>query len=1124
MTTASAVAQNRGAAPATEGKPAAGGEPGAAQAGAARADTGMLGNTQAPVAKADAGKPPAVKHWITLITGDRIAVDARGRPAGLTRAKGRERIPIQFQQVDGDFYAVPLDAARLISSGRVDRRLFDVTSLSKPAYRASQRKGLKLIVRYQGEQPAARVGLRTAGATKVRHSFTRLNADAVITPPQGATAVWNALTSTPRDAGPFRAAAAGIDTVWLDGIRTASLDKSVPQIGAPEAWAAGYDGKGTKIAVLDTGVDQTHPDLAGQEIAEKNFSSAPDNNDRVGHGTHVASITAGTGAKSGGKYRGVAPGAKILDGKVLDDTGSGEDSGILAGLEWAAAEKADVVNLSLGGEDTPETDPLEAAVNKLSADTGTLFVIAAGNDGPDSGTIGSPGSADAALTVGAVDKEDRLADFSSTGPRIGDGAVKPDVTAPGVSIGAAAAPGSLMEREGTPVADGYVALSGTSMATPHVAGAAAILAQQHPRWSGDQIKALLTGSTTPGKGYSPFQQGTGRIDLRKAVKQTVLAKPGSVSLGKQLYPHTDDKPVTKKITYRNLGTKPVTLTLAITGTGPDGKPAPKGFFTLGKKQITIPPKGEKTTSITADTRLGGDVNGTYSAYITATGGGQTVRTAAGVEREIESYDVTVTHLGRNGRAAKNYTTDLVGLTGAAEGQQFSITSEGGDRKVRVPKGRYILSGTVLVDGIDDDWKGADWINQPTLQVTKDTAVMVDARTAKPVDITVPNAAATPGLASADVMVSVGDYSMSTTWNLDSYQGFRTAHLGPKAAPGELREQFQSNYRTAGNGPEYFVTYGRSETRFATGFTRHAAQGDFAKLTAKLGASVAGKRGSIAAFGETGVGIARAAVVLRKLPYTGTLYVNGKGPRWALSFEQVDANGDAEVAHDTGYAVYQPGKAYAKVFNVGVFGPKLGSEFGLFRDGNEITGTVPLFADGAHHTGGSVYDKAKTTLYRNGVQVGSNDDPMTGTLPFKVPAARADYKLTTSVTRSKVASVSTKIAASWSFPSKKVTNATKLPASVVCFTPSLSLGSTGKAGATVKVPVSVQGSAAGGNLTSLAVYVSRDNGAHWKKLSVTAGKVTVRNPAAGKAVSFRAHAVDKQGNAVDQTIYNAYLTK
>ncbi len=141
-------------------------------------------------------------------------------------------------------------------------------------------------------------------------------------------------------------------------------------------------------------------------------------------------------------------------------------------MQWAAAEKkAAVVNLSLGGPDGPDADPLEEAVDTLSKKYGTLFVTAAGNDGR-AGTVSSPGSADAALTVGAVDRSDALADFSSEGPRIGDGAVKPDITAPGVDIVAARATGTAM---GSTVDDFYTAESGTSArpapaAPPHPPG------------------------------------------------------------------------------------------------------------------------------------------------------------------------------------------------------------------------------------------------------------------------------------------------------------------------------------------------------------------------------------------------------------------------------------------------------------------------------------------------------------------------------------------------------------------------------------------------------------------------------------------------------------------------------
>lgn len=261
---------------------------------------------------------------------------------------------------------------------------------------------------------------------------------------------------------------------------------------------------------------------------------------------------------------------------MLSDEGSGADSGIIEAMEWAKAEGADVVSMSLGSSIPDDgSDPMSQAVDALSAEGGPLFVIAAGN-AYGAGTIGSPGSAQKALTIAAVDKQDNRADFSSMGPLVRSYGLKPDLSAPGVDINAAAS-------QSVPGIEGmYQSMSGTSMATPHVAGAAAILKQRHPDWSGQRIKDALMSSSKQLAQYTPYEQGTGRLDVKAAVDTTIEAT-GSVAVASYDWPHSPSDPVAERtITYRNTGAKDVTLDLA-TDTDADA-------YTLSAKQLTVPSK------------------------------------------------------------------------------------------------------------------------------------------------------------------------------------------------------------------------------------------------------------------------------------------------------------------------------------------------------------------------------------------------------------------------------------------------------------------------------------------------------------------------------------------------------
>ncbi|MFF1415563.1 S8 family serine peptidase [Streptomyces sp. NPDC058289] len=1078
---------------------------------------------------AKSAAPPAPTTRVTLVTGDHVVLAADGRPVSLERAEGRAHIPFSVRTENGRTSVVPYDAQPLIRAGKLDPRLFDITELSRPEYLARPSARLQLIVGYEGPAPAARSALRATGGLEVTRTYPTLDAEAVNAAPGDAAALWEALTDPRRDAG-GRTAAPGIATVWLDAVRTATLDKSTRQIGADRAWAAGYDGAGVKIAVLDTGIDATHADLAGQVVAEQNFSRSEDAVDRFGHGTHVASIAAGTGARSAGAFKGVAPGAKLLNGKVLDDRGSGSDSGILAGMEWAVAQGADIVNLSLGAPDTPQLDPVEAAVDRLSAEKGVLFAVAAGNSGRRGpGTVQSPGSASAALTVGAVDDAEVLAPFSSTGPRLGDGGVKPDVTAPGVDITAAAAPDSVIDRETGQDPAGYLTISGTSMATPHVAGAAALLKQQHPDWKGAELKGALTASAR-GAAYTPYQQGTGRIAVDAALGQSVVARETALTFDTQRWPHADDTPQTRTITYRNLGTAPVTLDLAVTGSGPGGAPAPEGFFTLAARQLTVPAGGTAETALTVDTRLGGTADGTYSAYATATaaGGGQRVRTAAVAEREAESYDLTLRHLGRDGQPAKDYATTVQGVRGGAAARRFEAHDASGTVTLRVPKGGYLLDAALVVDPLDLT-RGADWIVQPRLDVTADTTVTLDARTTRPVEITVPSTSAQAQFVMPTYTLSEGGASYDFGFWLDSLTGFRTRQLGPPPAAGTLTQQWDVHWQD-GASAEYHAVLGGPVRSFATGYTRHLKRRDLAALVVDQGASAPGKEGAVVAMGALpGSRSGSSMSVPRPLPTTATLYVSTlDGATWDLLFSQSSGHDDNGFPREEAAYEAEPGRTftggrtYRERFNTAVFAPRTDAEHGVFRDGGSIGGSVPLLADGANHAGGFSDATGSTVLRRDGVEAGRSDTPLDASNPFPVPPGEASYELTTTTRLSpRLSATSSETTATWWFRSKETAEPTPLPVSVVRFDARPALDGTLPAGRTANFPLTVQGPAATAR-SSLRAEVSYDEGRTWHPLPVRHGRVDVRTPAKGGTVSLRGTVTDRAGNKSEVTVLRAYL--
>jgi subtilisin family serine protease len=257
---------------------------------------------------------------------------------------------------------------------------------------------------------------------------------------------------------------------------------------AIRAHLSGMTGRGVKIAVLDTGVDTDHPDLVGCIEETMSFVAGESVEDTFGHGTHCIGTAAGPANPQQGPRYGVAPEARVLAGKVLGNNGSGTDGQIMAGMAWAISRGARVISMSLGapvqpGELFPQTYEILA---RRALERGTVMVAAAGNESRRPQIIrpvGRPANCPSILAVGALDKALTTAFFSCQGINGQGGEV--NIAAPGVGV-RSAVPGG-----------GYDTMMGTSMATPHVAGVLALLAQANPNASAADLKAGLLSSAFP---------------------------------------------------------------------------------------------------------------------------------------------------------------------------------------------------------------------------------------------------------------------------------------------------------------------------------------------------------------------------------------------------------------------------------------------------------------------------------------------------------------------------------------------------------------------------------------------------------------------------------------------------
>jgi subtilisin family serine protease len=1041
--------------------------------------------------------PPDPASTITLITGDRISV--HGSDVSPLPTPGRAGTAFHVYRAFGHTYVVPLDAAAGVASGRLDRRLFDVTALQQFGYGTTA--DIPLIV----------TGTVSGVTARALPSLTA-----------------NAVTVTKGQAwAQLKDSAA---TVWLDGKRQVSLDESVPQIGAPTAWQAGFTGKGVTVAVLDTGIDATHPDFAGRIADARDFTSDNSTDDTIGHGTHVASTVAGSGAASNGKYRGVAPDATLVVGKVCQEGGC-PDSAIIAGMEWATKEKkAQVVNMSLGGVDTPDIDPLEEAVNRLTAETGALFVVAAGNEVNGYNQVSSPSTADAALSVGAVDKKDVEAPYSNVGPRLGDGGVKPDIAAPGTDITAARAANS-----GLPSTDGpYTTASGTSMATPHVTGAAALLLQGNKNWHAADVKSALVSSAQPTAQASIFVEGDGRVDVARAIKQDVVSETASVNFGAQQWPHTDDQPVDRTVTYHNAGATSVTLDLATTA----------ATFSLAQKQIVVPAGGDATVTVTSDTRTG--PTGTLAGRLVATGGDVRISTPLTANSEPESYNLTLHQIGRDGAPAAITMMSLLGMD--ALSVEFP-SAPSGTITIRKPKGNYILDSLVLKDN------DVAHLTQPLVKLDHDTTITLDARQAQLVQ---------PTVRGVDADVALSDVGLGRQF--DSPQGrvefdsgvvqngighdlftLYTKQYGGKIADKDLLAWVNFSLGKAGadrsflNSPFAYHMFWDFEGAYPTGFAPQVSQREFAAVHQRYHAQTNQLQyGWTWSFGSTKDSPHRTdAPMVVTLPLERTEYYLADGRQWLQEFGRSRiAEGFPDLGTEDGPTEQlTAGRTYQRDWNQGVYGAAFapaGSppQYSSIRKDDMINIHAPGYADGvAGRWGyGATTKSSRIALYRDGRLVSERNN-LFDCLFTGQPAQEATYRAEVDLQQDDtIMPLSSRTSIAWTFTSSHVDGIHPLPLMTVKISPELDIVDTAKAGRPLVLPIRIERNpdSAPSETSQVTLESSYDDGVTWHRIPVLkvgeSWYAVTTNATSAPFASLRATAKDRAGNQVEQTFIHAYRIK
>ncbi|MFI0421186.1 S8 family serine peptidase [Spongiactinospora sp. 9N601] len=1045
------------------------------------------------------------------MTGDRVKLYAQresGSSYEIEPGPGRDKVRFTVREFDGHLSVFPDDALPLVGRGLVDKRLFDVTQLVAWDYDDAHSAQVPLIVRSSAAPRLA------AKAAKGGWHSDALDLSTLEVTKNGAGQAWKELTA----GASARSLAGGVSKIWLDGKREPLLHQSTKQIGAPAAWKRGLTGKGVKVAVLDSGYDYQHPGIADAVTDSANFSLDPNLWDMMGHGTALASIVAGSGkGVDGDKYRGVAPGAELAIGKVSSGSVEYRDSAILKGMEWAAGDaKAKVALLSIGTSlDSQEPDPLEEAVNTLTELYGTLFVVAAGNDGPGKATLNRPGTADAALTVGAVNKSDMVADFSGRGPRTGDHAVKPDITAPGVAITAGTVTG--WGQDGP-----YIAQNGTSMAAAHAAGAAALLAEAHPDWTAEQLKGALIGTAAYHPEFGAYEQGGGRVDVDKATATPLTATPGNLWT---TLPHGEDALTEKTVTYTNTSDKTLFLDLRVESAQP-GLDLPSGLLKLSTQRVKVPAHG--TASVKLAMNREKVEPGEYPGVLVASAGqDMLLRTLAGTYVEPESYDVTFKAIDRDG----DPSDAAVALVYDLERNWLeSVPLYQGTGSVRLPAGDWTVQGTIGSEAVKNY---ESILVHRSIRVDADhREVVMDGRQGEKVTVTLDDPDAIQQPVAVESISHVGAGREFRLTRHDRFGSDAGIFVIPVRVEGASYRFHNAWFKKAADGDVRYDLLKEHQGGLPDRPVYDFAVKDLAKITMVT----------------RGAGVATGGGVVARPSGSYSFASPARFPGKVINYRTIipGLTWDTTLSPGTGHSMTSLGqyvidKSITEVWNRAIYGPgeAYRYDYGLVRTGNEFRFTggrqysdseryrigVDMSTQGEAtlSSGGKVLEHVECVSPRGGLACG-----LEATLPEEPGVYTVKEVSTRNVLFSKLG---TRVETSWTFPSSSTWTATPIPRLSARIVP-VGLDELNQAKRTVSTSAGITIDCIMCNapywIKRLNLEVSYDDGATWQQVPVRGIRsdfsAVIKPAGKGDFASLRLTAIGYNDLHLTQTVIRAYGLK